>query len=70
MCSPSPSATLVVIRVVWISQIKDNGGVRSTSTTVRIWCSEVDASVEVQRSIGIDVNIQRLVIRWCVDQAD
>ena len=48
---------LVVIRVVRISQIKDNGRVGLPSASVRVGCSEVNASVEVQRPIGIDVNV-------------
>ena len=56
--------------MVRVSQIKDNRRVRSASASVRVGCSEVDASVEVQRSIGIDVDIQCLVISGRVDQPD
>lgn len=56
--------------MVWISQIKDNGRVGLPSTPIGIRSREVDASVEVQRPIGIDVNIQSLVISRCVDIAD
>ena len=56
--------------MVWISQIKDNGRVGLPSAAVRIRSREVDASVEVQRPVGIDVNIQCLEIGGCVDIAD
>lgn len=31
---------------------------------------KIDAAVEMKASVGVDVNIQRLEISWCVDESD
>ena len=41
-----------------------------SSTSVGVGCSKVDAPVKVQRAIGVDVDIQSLVVSGCVDVAD
>ena len=43
---------------------------RLSSAPVSVGAGEVNASIEVQRSIGIDVDIQSLEVRGCVDIAD
>jgi hypothetical protein len=62
--------SLVVEWVGWVSQVKDDGRVRSTSSTVGEWSGEVNGPVEVKGSIRVDVNVLDLVVRGSVDQTN
>ena len=51
-------------------QIVDGARVRLRTTSVRKVLREVDAAIEVQATIVIDIDVQRAVIRGRVDQPD
>ena len=40
-----------------------------STTTVRIRSREIDASIEIQTPIIVNIDIQRLEIRWGIDKA-
>lgn len=56
--------------MIGVSQIKDDTGVRLSTTTVRELLAEVDSPVEVQATIIIDINVQRLEVSRGIDDAD
>lgn len=65
-----PVYALVVKRVLRISQIKDDTGVRLSTTTVGELLVKVDSPVEAQATIIVDVDVQRLEISRRVDDTN
>lgn len=61
---------LVVNRLLRISEVKDDSGVRLRATTVGELLGEVDGAVEAERAIVVNVNVQRLEVCRSVDHAD
>lgn len=62
--------SLVVQRVLGVSEIKDNTGVRLGSTAVGELLVKVNGSVERQASILLEVNVKSLEVSWGVDDSD
>lgn len=61
---------LVVVGFVRIGQIEDDRGVRLGASSVGEFLLEVDATVEANATIGLDVNVLRLVVCGRVDDAN
>jgi hypothetical protein len=61
---------LVVKRVLGISQIKDDAGVRLSTTTVGELFAEIDSPVEAQATVIVDVDVQRLEVSRSIDDAN
>ena len=68
--SPDLMPLLDPLRVARIAQIIDTRKVRLRASAVRKVLSNVDASVEVQAPIGVDVDVLQLVIGGRVDKAN
>lgn len=69
--SPKYSSHLVVDRVLGISQIEDDGAVRtSTTTAVSKNVLKVNGSVETQRTVLVDIDPMALVITRGVENGD
>jgi len=67
----SLNAHLVIDRVRRIRQIEHDAGVRlGTSPGLSKLLLEINRAVEVQASIRVDIDVQRFVISWGVDDAD
>ena len=62
--------TLVVQWMIGVSQIKDDTGVRLSTTTVGELLAEVDSPVKAQATIIIDIDVQRLEVSRGIDDAD
>lgn len=69
LCLLRDQDDLVVIRMCRICQIKNHRGMRFRPSAIRIRPCKINGPVKVQRAIGIDVDIQRLIIRRGVDEA-
>lgn len=69
MCT-HPRSRLVVEWLVGVSQIEDDSAVRPTATTLWEFRQEVDAAVEAQAAIWVDVNPLCLEVSRGVDNAD
>ena len=61
---------LVVNRLLRISEVKDDSGVRLRATTVGELLGEVDGAVEAERAIVVNVNVQRLEVCRSVNHTD
>ena len=61
---------LVVDRLLRVSEVKDDSGVRLRATTVGKLLGEVDGAVEAERAIIVNVNVQRLEVSRSVDDAN
>ena len=61
---------LVVNRLLRISEVKDDSGVRLRATTVGELLGEVDGAVEAERAVVVNVNIQCLEVCRSVDYTD
>jgi hypothetical protein len=62
--------SLVVDRVLRISEVEDDRRVRLRATTVGELPSKIDGAVEPERAIIVDVNVQRLEVGGSVDDTD
>ena len=65
-----PLENLVIDGLCGISEIKDHNTMRLGSSTVGKLPREVNRPIEAQSTIIKDINIQSLVIRWGVHNAD
>lgn len=70
LCRSQFPRRLVVIRVRRIRQIKHHRRMRLPTPAVRKRRREIDAAVEMEPSIRIDVNVQALVVRRRVENAN
>ena len=61
---------LVVDRLLRISEVKDDSGVRFRATTVGELLGEVDGAVEAERAVVVNVNVQCLEVCRSVDYTD
>jgi len=61
---------LVVDRLLRISKVEDDSGVRLRATAVGKLLGEVDGAVEAERAIIVNVNVQRLEVSRSVDDAN
>ena len=61
---------LVVNRLLRISEVKDDSGVRLRATTVGELLGEVDGAVEAERAVVVNVNVQCLEVCRSVDYTD
>ena len=61
--------SLVVDRVLWVRKVEDDTGVRLRTTILWEGTFKVDGAIEVEASIIVDVNIQRLEVSWSIDKA-
>lgn len=61
---------LVVLGVLGVGQVKDDGRVRLGAAAVRKLAREVDAAVEAEAAVVEDVNVQGLEVGGRVDDAD
>jgi hypothetical protein len=62
---------LVVLGVLWVSQIEDDARVWScTTTALGEDILEVDLTIEAEGTIGQDVDPVTLVVSWRVDNRD
>ena len=62
--------SLVVKRVLRVSEIKDNTGVRLSSTTVGKLLAEVNGSVERKTSILLEIDVKSLKVSRGVDDTN
>ena len=62
--------SLVVDRVLRVSEVEDNRRVRLRANTVGEFPGEVDGAVKAERAIIVDVNVQRLEVGGSVDDTD
>lgn len=71
-CPQAHSSTcpLVVKRVLGISQIKDDTGVRLGTTTVGELLAKVDSPVEAQATVIVDVDVKRFEISRGIDDTN
>lgn len=78
-CCPGPEddtgqqkdfSYLVVDRLLRISKIEDDSGVRLRATAVGELLGEVDGAVEAERAVIVNVNVQRLEVGGSVDDTD
>lgn len=53
--------------MVRISEIKNDGAMRFSSTAISERSCEINGSVKVKAAIRVDVNVQRLEVSWSVD---
>ncbi len=61
---------LVVIRLVRISEIEHNRGMRFSTSAIAERRHEIDRAVEMQGSIRIDIDVEGFEVRRGVDKAD
>ena len=61
---------LVVNRLLRISEVEDDSGVRLRATAVGELLGEVDGTVEAERAVVVDVDVQRLEVGGSVDDAN
>ena len=61
---------LVVDRLLRISKVEDDSGVRLRATAVGKLLGEVDGAVEAERAVIVNVNVQRLEVGGSVDDTD
>lgn len=62
--------SLVVKRVLRVSEIEDHTGVRLSSTTIRELLVEIDGSVERQASIILKINVKCLEVSRGIDDTN
>ena len=62
-------ALIVIIRILRVCQVKDYGGIRSTSSTIGVWAREIDRAVEVERAICIEINVEDFEVGWSIDKS-
>ena len=62
--------SLIVLRVLGVGQVKDNGRVRLRTAAIREFLLEVNAAVEAHAAVLVEVDVQGLEIRRGVDDAD
>lgn len=62
--------SLVVDRVLRVSEVEDNRRVRLRATTVGEFPGEVDGAVKAERAIIVDVNVQRLEVGRSIDDTN
>lgn len=62
--------SLVVERLLRVSEIKDHTGVRLSSTTVGELLAEVNGAVEGKASILLEINVKRLEVSRGVDDTN
>lgn len=67
---PLSTQQLIIIRILRIRQVKHDSRMRLRPAPARIRSREVDGAVEVQRPVGVDVDVQTLVVGGCIDEAD
>lgn len=53
-----------------VGQIEYDGRMRSSSSAIGVRPGEIDRAVEVQGTVRVDVDVQRLVVGRGVDQAN
>lgn len=61
---------LIVEWVLGVSKVKDDAGMGFCATAVGKLLVEVDASVEGQAAVLVQVDIESLEVSWGVDEAD
>ena len=61
---------LVVDRLLGVSEVENDSGVRLRATAVGKLLGEVDGAVEAERAIIVNVNVQRLEVSRSVDDAN
>lgn len=62
-----PYSVLVIIGMIRIGEIKNNRAMRFCPTAVGELLLEIDKSVKVKAAILVDIDIQRFVVCWGVD---
>lgn len=61
---------LVIIRMRRIGEIEHDGGMRLRAPATGELGLEIDAAVEMQRAVPVDVDVETLVVGGRVDEAD
>lgn len=56
--------------IVRVREVENHTRVWLRASTLTVQSVEVDRAVEVQRAVVVDVNVQRLVVGWRVDETD
>ena len=62
--------TLIIDRLLRVSEIENHSGVRLGSTTVRELVAEINGPVEVQTAVFVDIDVQRLEVSRRVNDTD